>query len=66
MAQESQHECDRDCLIAATLAAEGERTAEGMVNRFKEILEAIRKAGGTHEMWLDADPKGRGPKMVIV
>jgi hypothetical protein len=70
MSQEDQHPCDRDCFIAATLAAggvEGNRSVANMVVRFREILHAIRKAGGTQQIWSDAqDPEGDGETSTIV
>jgi hypothetical protein len=52
-----QSTIDRDCLIAATLAAGGvaPTTPEMMVRRFKEVLIAIRKAGGTYDLWSNSD-----------
>jgi hypothetical protein len=70
MSQEDQHPCDRDCLIAATLAAggvEGNRSVANMVIRFREILQAIHKAGGSHQIWSDAqDREGEGDSNTIV
>lgn len=67
MAQEMKHPADRDCLIAATLAAGGSPTSpELLVERFKVVLQTIVQAGGTYQMWSDAnDPEGKGPTMMI-
>lgn len=68
MAQDMQHHADRDCLIAATLAAGGSPTSPDlMVERFKVALQIILQAGGTYQMWSDAqDSEGKGPSMTII
>ena len=48
---------DRECLIAAILAAGGvdtSRSSTYMFERFQEILKEVRKSGGTGKMWMDA------------
>lgn len=63
MAQEIMNIVDRDCQVAAILAASwgsDAMSAQGMVNRFKETLEVIRSAGGTYQIWVDTDPKKKG------
>lgn len=67
MAQEAQNAIDRDCLIAATLAVggiEGHKTADYMVQRFGEILRAIRQAGGTAKMWPNAQNPSAEPPTI--
>ena len=57
MPQDSKSAIDRDCLIAATLAVGGveqNRSAAYMVQRFAELLKVLRKAGGTSQMWANA------------
>jgi hypothetical protein len=69
MAQENQHSADRDCLIAATLAAGGTAQVAPhlMVERFRDILKAIVKVGGAYQMWSDAqDPEGTGPRIAVL
>lgn len=65
MAQEMQSSIDRDCLIAATLAGGVDATNEQIVRRFREILTAILKAGGTYQMWSDAEAQSGREKSMI-
>lgn len=58
VAQEVQRPVDRDCQIAAMLSQGWGNTdnAEMAVERFRQTLIALRKAGGAHVLWLQADP----------
>jgi len=69
MGHEEKHPCDRDCLIAATLAAggvEGNRSPPNMVVRFREILQAIHKAGGSQQLWSEAKDRGRERELITI